>query len=35
LVDGFDVAAKVSQDKMNETRKIVYPAAGQLLPLQN
>ena len=35
LVDGFGVAWKISQEKMNEARKLVYPAASALLPIQN
>jgi hypothetical protein len=35
LVNGFDVAWKVSQEKMNKARKLVYPAARALLPVQN
>jgi hypothetical protein len=35
LVDGREVAEKFTQEKMNKARKLVYPAARALLPVQN
>jgi hypothetical protein len=35
LVDGHDVASKINQEKVNKARKLVYPAARALLPIQN
>jgi hypothetical protein len=35
LVDGSEVAEKFTQEKMNKARKLVYPAARALLPVQN
>jgi hypothetical protein len=35
LVSGFEVAEKITLEKMNKARKLVYPAARALLPAQN
>jgi hypothetical protein len=35
LVDGSEVAEKFTLEKMNKARKLVYPAARALLPVQN
>jgi len=35
LVDGGEVAEKIRREKMNKARKLVYPAARALLPVQN
>jgi hypothetical protein len=35
LVDGPEVADKFTLEKMNKARKLVYPAARALLPVQN
>jgi hypothetical protein len=35
LVDGHEVAEKIRLEKMNKARKLVYPAARALLPVQN
>jgi hypothetical protein len=34
LVDGLSVAMKLSQDRMNKARLLVYPPAKQFLPIQ-
>jgi hypothetical protein len=34
LVDGFPVAWKLSQDRMNSARMLVYPPAKRLMPIQ-
>ena len=34
LVDGLPVAQKLSQDRMNQARAVVYPPAKQLMPVQ-
>jgi hypothetical protein len=34
LVDGFPVAWKLNQEKMNKARLLVYPAAKRLMPEQ-
>jgi hypothetical protein len=35
LVDGTEVTEKIRREKMNKARKLVYPAARSLLPVQN
>jgi hypothetical protein len=35
LVDGHEVVEKIRLEKMNKARKLVYPAARALLPVQN